>query len=119
MDATENIKTMYIYTSVGEKDLIEAKSIIDDSISKFISKDITLEDKDIGIMKKIIKTSIAAILEDSEALGSYVLNQMLMNKSIFNFVNDLKKIDEIKVEDIYNVANKVLANPTIHILASN
>jgi len=119
MDATESIKTLYIYTAVDENNVWEAKKIIEESIEKLKSREIVLKDRDINLMKKIIKTSIAAILEDSAGLSSYVLHQKLMDKKIDGFVEDLKKLDYIRVDDIYRVAQKVLRGPTKHILMSN
>ncbi|RKD28040.1 M16 family metallopeptidase [Caminicella sporogenes] len=116
MDATEFIKTLYIYTAVEESNVWEAKKIIEESIEKIKNRKIILEEKDINLMKKIIKTSIAAILEDSSGLCNYALNQKLMNKRIDGFIEDLKKLDYISVEDIYKVAQKVLIEPTVHIL---
>jgi predicted Zn-dependent peptidase len=116
MDATEGIKTLYIYTAVGESDLREAKYIIEDCIEKVKSRQITLDNRDIMIMKKVMKTSIASILEDAQGLSNYVLHQKMMDKKINQFVDDMKKLENIEVEDVYRVADKVLNEPTIHIL---
>ena len=116
IDITDHIKTLYIYTAIGEENLYEAKEIIEDSIKKVINKEIIIDDKNINLMKKVIKTGIASILEDSQGLCSYVLNQKIMNKRIDQFTLDLKELNNVYSEDIYNVAKKVLDRPTIHIL---
>lgn len=118
MDTTEGIKTFYIYTSVSDQDIDAVKEIIKDCISKIKAREIMITERDIEIMKKVIKTSIAMILEDSEGLASYALNQKLMNKKIDTCYSDLIKLNGIEVKDIYDIANKVLEGPTIHLLTS-
>lgn len=118
MDTTEGIKTYYIYTAVGEDDIWEVKEIIEDCIKRINTREIVISKRDIELMKKVIKTSIALILEDSEGLGSYVLNQKLMGKRIDAFSEDLKNLDYIEANDVYRVAEKVLKKPTIHILVN-
>ncbi len=67
-------------------------------------------------MKKILKTAIAFTLEDVTDIGNYAFHQIIDEENIFQFYEDMKDLDGIKEEDIYNVANKVLNKPTIHIL---
>lgn len=116
LDTTDWVKTLYIYTAVDEKDIWKSKKIIDECIDKIKMGEIKLEERDISIMKKVIKTSIASLLEDSQGLSSYALHQKLMNKKIDGFMEDLKILKHIDEKDIYKVAQKVLVNPTIHIL---
>ncbi|KXG74696.1 M16 family metallopeptidase [Thermotalea metallivorans] len=116
LDATEGIKTLYIYTAVGEEDIWEAKKIIEDCIAKIKGREIHLDKQNITHMKKVMKTAVASILEDSEGLGHYVLHQKITGKKIDAFVEDMEELDHIQMDDIYWVAEKVLANPTVHIL---
>ncbi len=119
IDTTEGIKTMYIYTAASNDNILEAKEVIDDCLKGIIDKKIILEERDIALMKKVIKTSLASILEDTDGLGNYIMNQRLMNKKIDDFKDDLKILETIKIEDIYSVVKKVLIRPTIHILRGN
>ncbi len=116
IDTTEFIKTMYIYTATSWDKIYDAKKVIDDCINKIKTKKISIDERDIELMKKVIRTSLAMILEDSEGLGNYILNLKLMNKKIDSFKDDLKKLELIKVDDIYKVAQNVLNKPTVHIL---
>jgi len=116
LDTTEYIKVLSIYTAVGEEDLWEAKEIIDECIDKIKTRKINLDERNILLMKKVIKTAIASILEDSEALGSYVVQQKIMGERIDAFVEDLENLDRIQADDIYRVAQRVLKDPTIHVL---
>ncbi len=67
------------------------------------------------MLKKILKTAIASTLEDSTDLGNYVIHQAMDNEDIYQFVLDMENMDNIKSEDLYNIARKVLQKPTIHV----
>lgn len=118
IDTTDYIKTLEIYCSASGEDIFEAKKTIDHCIENIVNKHIMIDDRNISLMKKVIKTGIASILEDSEGLCNYVLHQKIMDKKIDEFSDDLEALNNIKAEDVYKVAEKVLANPTIHILVN-
>lgn len=115
-DRTKHIKTLYIYTSVGEEDVDEAKETIDNIIADILSKKINIDQKSINHMKKVMKTGIISMIEDGDSLCNYVLHQKLSNKKTDAFLKDLKMLEAIDTELIYNVAKKVLKNPTTHML---
>lgn len=116
MDATEYIKILSIYTAVGEEDVFEAQSIIEDCIQKIKSRAICLDEKNVRLMKKVIKTAVASMLEDSSELASYIVHQKLAGKKIDEFEDDLNAMEKIHAEDIYRVAEKVLSEPMVQIL---
>lgn len=116
MNVTKGIKTLYIYTSVSKENVEETIKIIDECIEKVKNEEIPFDDKTIKLMKKVIKTAVASTLEDSTDLGDYALHQCIDGESVYECVDDMKKLEEIKKEDIYLVARKVLRKPTIHIL---
>ncbi|WP_053957333.1 M16 family metallopeptidase [Inediibacterium massiliense] len=115
-DPTKFIKTLVLYTSTSKEHIDEAKEVINNCIQKIVHKEISFDDKNILHMKKVLKTGIASILEDSQGLGNYILHQKLMSKKIDAFMEDLKDLEDINEEDIYKVAQKILNEPTIHIL---
>lgn len=118
IDVTDYIKTLYIYCAASEDDIFEAKETIDHCIENIVNKHIMIDEKNIFLMKKVMKTGIASILEDSEGLCNYALHQKLMDRKIDGFSDDLEALNNIKAEDVYKVAEKVLDNPTIHILVN-
>ncbi len=115
LDTSNNVKTLYIYTSVSEEDVDEAIKVIDTVIRDIASEKIVFDDNTIGLMKKILKTAIASTLEDSTDLGNYVLHQAMENEDIYQFTEDMKNMGNIKSKDLYNISRKVLQKPTIHI----
>lgn len=115
-DNTKDVKTLYIYTAVGNENVSESIETINSCIDKIKNKTITFDEKTIGLMKKVIKTAIALTLEDSTDLGNYVLHRDIENKNIYGFEEDLILLEEIKGEDLYSIANKVFKAPTIHLL---
>lgn len=118
LDATKNVKILNIYTAVNEEDVDESINVIENTINDIINKKIILDDTSIALMKKVLKTAVVQTLEDSTELGNYILHQVMDNEDIYEFVDDMNNMKTIKGEDIYKVAEKVLKNPTIHILLS-
>ena len=116
LDLSDKIKSLYIYTSVSEEYVEEAMNIIDNCICNIVEKRVVFDDSTINLMKKVFKTAVASTAEDSTDLGNYVLHQAMEGEYIYQFVEDMKNMDIIKKDDIYNVAKKVLKEPTIHIL---
>ncbi len=118
LDLTNFVKTLYIYTAVGEENIDESLKVIDKCIEQIKSEEIVFDDSTIKHMKKVLKTAIAFTLEDSTDIGNYVLHQSIDEDEIYKFVNDMDKIESVKKEHIYNVARLVLNKPTIHIFKS-
>lgn len=118
-DRTKHIKTLYIYTSVGENDVKEAKKTIENIIHGILNRDIDIDEKNIIHMKKVMKTGIISMIEDGDSLCNYVLHQKMSDKSIDGFLEDLETLKKIDTEKIYEVAKKVLKEPTVHILLGN
>ncbi|ERI90159.1 peptidase M16 inactive domain protein [Clostridiales bacterium oral taxon 876 str. F0540] len=118
LDMTNYVKTLYIYTAVGSENIQEALATINNCINKIKSKKINFNEETVNLMKKVLKTAVAATLEDSTDLGNYVLHQSMEGESIYEFSDDMKNIEIIKMQHIYEVANKIFNKPTVHILTS-
>ncbi len=118
LDLTNSVKTLYIYTAVGEENIEESLKIIDQSIEQIKNEEVIVDDATIKHMKKVLKTAIAFTLEDCTDIGNYVLHQIIDEDEIYKFVSDMKQMDNIKKEHIYNVARLVFKQPTIHIFKS-
>ncbi|MDT8716554.1 insulinase family protein [Clostridium sp. 19966] len=116
LDTTHQIKTLYIYTAVKDKSIEEAINIIDDCINGITNGSIDINEKALILMKKVMKTAITLTVEDSADLSSYVLHQCLEEEDKFEFKQDMEKLEILNKQQIYDVAVKVLQNPTIHIL---
>ncbi|HEY8892834.1 MAG TPA: pitrilysin family protein [Clostridium sp.] len=115
LDTSNNVKILYIYTSVAEKNVDEAIKVIDTAIKDIESEKIVFDDNTIDLMRKILKTAIASTLEDSTDLSNYVIHQAMDNEDIYQFTEDMKNMANVKSKDLYNVSRKVLQKPTIHI----
>lgn len=115
LDTSYNVKSLYIYTSVSEENVEEAIDVIDTAIKDIENEKIVFDDSTITLMKKVFKTAIASTLEDSTDLGNYVIHQAMDNENIYEFLEDMKNMGNVKSNDLYNIARKVLQKPTIHI----
>ncbi|NLK93697.1 MAG: insulinase family protein [Clostridiales bacterium] len=116
LDMTKNVKSLYIYTAVSNEDVNKTIKAIDEIIKKVVNGEIIFGEEDLEIMKKVHKTAVISTLEDSAELCNYVLHQELDNEEIFEFVKDMEKLNKLNIEQIINVARKVLKEPTIHVL---
>lgn len=116
LDLTSYVKTLYIYTAVGENNVDEALSVIDSCIQRIKDEKICFDDTTFALMKKVLKTAVVSTLEDSTDLGNYVLHQVIEGEDIFQFIKDMELLKNIKKEDIISIARLVLNNPTVHIL---
>lgn len=118
IDMTNNVKTLYIYTSVSEDDVDEALKAIDNTIDGVKSGNIEIGERDLYLMKKVHKTAVISTLEDASELCNYILNQGLEGEDLYEFVSDMKRLQSLDINKIKKVASEVLKEPTIHILKS-
>lgn len=119
LDVTKHVKTLYIYTAVDEEDIDSAIEAIDETLAGIKAGEIEIGEKDLRIMKKVHKTAVVSTLEDPVELCNYILTQSVEDEDIFEFLDDMDSLNNITKDRIYDVANKVLNNPTIHTLKSS
>ena len=115
LDTSEDIKTLYIYTSLANENVKKAKEIIDFTIEEMKSGKL-IEEKSVKLMKKILRTSIASTLLDPQHISDYVMSQALEGRSMYEFIDNLKTIENISVDEIVEVAKKVLNNPSVQVV---
>ena len=116
MDLTTNLKSLYIYAAVAPEDVDDAIKTIDSCIERIKKEIIVFDDNTINIMKKVFKTAIASTLEDSSDLGSYIVHQAMDREELYQFTEDMERLNTIEAKDLYSVARKVLNKPTVHVL---
>lgn len=116
LDCGENIKIMYIYTATDMENIDEVIKCIEECINHVKDKSFIFDNKTLELMKKIFETSLITTMEDTTELNGYILSQSMEERDIFEFIKETKCLQNMKSEHIYNVANKVLNNPTIHVL---
>lgn len=118
LEITKDIKTLYIYTAVSEENVEEAKEAIDETIENIVNGKIEFGDRDLEIMKKVHKTAVISTLEDSLELCNYILHQALEEDDIYEFIEDMHRLNELDKRKINEVSKFVLKSPTVHILKS-
>ena len=118
LDLSTNVKTLHIFTSLIEENVEEAIKVIDECVEKIKSRQILFDESTFSLMKKVHKTAVVSILEDSTDLGNYVLHQVLEGESMFECIKDMHRLTLLKPEDIYLAADYVLKDPTVHVLKS-
>ncbi|MFX0548101.1 M16 family metallopeptidase [Hathewaya histolytica] len=116
MDCSNNIKTLYIYTAVEEENVEDTLKYIDESISDIKNEQIKFDSDTLNLIKKVFKTSLISTVENVQELGHYALIQVMEDESIYEFMNDVKRLEMIKNGHIYDIARRILKDPTIHIL---
>ena len=116
LEITKKIKTLYIYTAVGEENIDEAVKAIDKTLKDVLDGRTELGERDLNIMKKVHKTAVISTLEDSAELCNYMLHQALEDEDLFEFESDMIRLETLDKSKIREVAGRVLKKPTIHIL---
>ncbi len=116
MDLTNNLKSLYIYAAVSPEDVDDAIKTIDSCIEKVKEEIIVFDSDTINTMKKVFKTAIASTLEDSSDLANYIVHQAMDKEELYQFSEDMEKLNNIEAKDLYKVARKVLNKPTVHVL---
>ena len=119
MDLTNNLKSLYIYAAVSPEDVDDAIKTIDSCIERVKEEIILFDSNTINIMKKVFKTAIASTLEDSSDLGNYLMHQAMDKEALYQFSEDMERLNTIEAKDLYKVARKVLNKPTVHVLLSH
>lgn len=116
LDITNDLKTLYIYSAVAPEEVEDTITTIDQCISDIKERKIKFDEGTIDLMKKVFKTAVASTLEDSSDLANYVVHQAMDNENIYQFNEDMENLNDIDAGDLYAVADKVLNDPTIHVL---
>lgn len=116
IDTTTSLKTLCIYTTASNLDILDAKKIILQSIDHIKNGTITYDEKTINHMKKLVRASLLSLIEDCSALANFLLTQKVLDLSIDSFEKELDILNDIKKEEFLQVANKVFNEPTIHLL---
>ncbi|SHI32753.1 Predicted Zn-dependent peptidase [Clostridium cavendishii DSM 21758] len=116
LDLTKNIDTLNIFTAVSEESIDETIKVINKCIEDIKNEKIVFDESTLSLMKKVHKTAVVSTLEDGSDLCNYVMHQALAGEEVYEFIDDMKKLDNLNSKDIYAVARKLLNNPTIHIL---
>lgn len=118
LDITQNVKTLYVYTAVDEEDIDDAANAIEEIFKNIKFRKIIIGENDLNIMKKVHKTAVISTLEDSSELCNYILHQALEDEDIFEFIEDMHRLNELDKRKIKEVSKLVLKSPTVHILKS-
>lgn len=116
LDIGKDVKVMNIFTAVSEESVEESKMIIDKCIQDIKDKVIVFDDNILSIIKKIHKTAVISTLENSNDLCSYALSQSLEGENLNELISTMEELERITSDDIYRVCNKLLVEPTVHIL---
>lgn len=116
LDTTSFVKSMYIYTSVSKKNINKAIKCINLCIENINNGKYLFKNDSTAIMKKVLKTSVISTIEDTTSLCNYMLHQAIDGNDIYEFIDDMERLKNIKEDDIYETAKSVFNKPTIHIL---
>lgn len=112
----DDMKLLYIYTSVNSEDVEEAIEVIEGCVEEFKKRNISMNENIFKLIKKVYKTNLATTFETCDNIGDFLLQYALKNEDIDRVFEDIKEIDKMSVEEIYDVGEKILNNPSINIV---
>ena len=112
----DDLKLLYIYTSVNPEDVEEAIEVIEGCVEEFKKRNISMNEGIFKLIKKVYKTNLATTFETCDNIGDFLLQYALKDEDIDRVFEDIKEIDSMSVEEIYDVGEKILNSPSISIV---
>ncbi|MFB0918415.1 MAG: hypothetical protein QMB63_05000, partial [Clostridiaceae bacterium] len=116
LDTTENVNTLEIYCATDPDNIQEVKKVILDSIESIKNGSYDFPPQSLEIMKKVTRTHVAHLLDDTESLAHYILGNALEDKELLKYISDAELMDTITLVDIHNAALNIFKNPTEQII---
>ena len=113
IDLTKNVQQLLIYTQVSDENLnlVEEQVL---TILEDLKKGIYLKEHDLKLMKKVMKTSVYDTLDNIHDLSSTMLEEIFNDEEPLSVLNDLEKLEEITLDDLLEVSQRIFLNPTIY-----
>lgn len=115
LDLTDNIQSLTIYTQVHDDSTELALEIIK-GITDGLADGSAISSRDLTVMKKVMRTGVLSTLEDTHHLCSSVMDDLIDGETPMKFLEDIKELEKVTLEDVEKVAALVLKDPTIYIL---
>lgn len=112
----DDMKLLYIYTSVNSEDVEEAIEVIEGCVEEFKKRNISMNENIFKLIKKVYKTNLATTFETCDNIGDFLLQYALKDEDIDRVFKDIREIDNMSVEEIYDVGEKILNSPSISIV---
>jgi len=109
-------KMIFIYASLNKDKIDETKNLIDKCINDVTNDYTHIDEDDIKIINKVLKTSMISNIEDVEALCGLINQEVLEECKIGSFIDEIEKVKEIDTKFIIDVAKKYLRGATIQLL---
>lgn len=109
-------KMIFIYASLNKDKIEETKSLIDKCIDNVTNDYTHINEDDLNIINKILKTSMISNIEDVEALCGLINQEVLEGCKIGSFIDEIEEIKEINSKFIIDVAKKYLKGATVQLL---
>lgn len=116
LDTTENVNTLEIYCATDPDNIQEVKNLIFDTIESITNGSYYFPEQSLEIMKKVTRTHVAHLLDDTESLAHYILGNALEEKKLLKYIDDAVLMDTITSDDIYGAALNIFKNPTEQII---
>lgn len=116
LELSDEFKGMYIFCTTGSQNVDKVLNIIDSCIENIKNCKDYLNDYSLQLMKKLQLMSIYSTLEDNEKLGLYLMDKMIYEEDIDNYLKDMSILENVNSNKLMDVCKKYFSNPTIHIL---
>ncbi len=116
LELSNEFNGMYIFCTANNEDIDKVKEIIDASIDSLKKANDNFDDYNLNLMKKLQLMSIYSIFEDYSKLGLYTVEKMIYKENIYSYLDNLKIIEKVNSQQLIDISNKYLNDPTVHIL---
>lgn len=116
LDLTDGVGTLEIYCACETGHADEVAEIIKETVEGIKNGTVEIKDRALDIMKKVTKTNVAHLLDDTESLSHYILGNALEHRSLLRYEEDFEMMEKITVQDLRDCAVRYLNDETIHIM---
>lgn len=116
IDFIKNLKMFYIYAGISEENLKGSIEVIDSIIMKFKNRELMIDEEALNLLKEIFYTNIEIRLESSSHIVDYMLDGELSYGNPEEYKKSLDIMQQISVEDVLQIIDKVFKEPIIHVL---
>lgn len=116
LDLTPHVRTLEVYCATEPENVQTVLQIILNIIADLKAGRIPLTEKDLQLSQKMHRTHIAALLDDTPALCSYVAANALDDRALLHYEEELREMENLSVDELRQVAQLVFSTPTISLL---
>lgn len=116
IDFMKNLKLLYIYAGVSQENIDETCEVIDEVVN-YIKNDFTINENSLSLLKERFTIDTEVTLQSTSNIVEYILQGEIEYDNSLEYLEVLKIMNNVTIDQIENISKKVFNNPLIYILS--